>query len=137
MSESVDHGDVLVASPTDDGTAIAQAETNEDGHPVVGMALEDGNNRETVLTLVGGPGLASVSEPLSVSGSAQTRDASAEPAGDQTERIDDLEAENERLCEELADAREEIADKDERIAALEDRLDAIESQVGTTTPADD
>lgn len=112
VSGSVEHGDVLVASSDEPGTAVAR-EGCDGPRRQVGMALEGADAGASVLTLIGGP-------------SPAARDAS-----DRFERIEALEAENEQL-------REELAEKDERIDDLEERLAAIESQMGTTpAPADD
>jgi hypothetical protein len=136
VSASVGHGDVLVASPDGDGTAVARADCDEAGRPVVGMALGEADAGETVLALIGGPGIDTTPASGAASGTAGREpadgDAStgARTAGidgrdrvdeleaelaEREERIADLEAENERL-------REQNADLEERLAAVEDHL---------------
>jgi hypothetical protein len=147
VSESVGHGDVLVASPDDDGTALARTDCAESGRPVVGMALSDGESGEKVRTLIGGPGL-----DATVAGKSRTATTTTDTEQEaqvtridkleadlheKDERIEDLEAENEALREETATLSEENEVLRERLAAVETHLASIDGSGTSPTSADD
>jgi hypothetical protein len=122
VSGSVECGDVLVAGPDDDGTAVAREACERESPAVVGQALasHDGEEDGEVLALVGGPGLEAI------------------PARQGADRADtdELERENDQL-------RELLEQRDDRIEALEaendrlrKRLAAVEDHLGLDTAAD-
>jgi hypothetical protein len=124
VSESVTAGDVLVASPDNDGSAVARAGCDTTDRPVVGMALENCAAGDRARTLVGGQGRDTTQTGETIA--PETTDSESEK-----ERLAALETENEAL-------REEMAEKDRRIENLEaeneelrERLSAIEETLAT------
>jgi hypothetical protein len=122
VSASVSHGDVLVAGPDDDGTAVARADCDEAGRPVVGMALAEAEAGETVLALIGGPGIDTTPASGTAGREPADGDAStgARTAGvDERDRVDELEAELAEREERIENLEAESEQKDDRIERLE------------------
>jgi hypothetical protein len=115
VSEQVDAGDVLVPAAEQTGTAVPRRCRDGTGHPTIGIALASADAGEAVRTVIGGPSPVDSSEAES-------------QQSEESERIESLEAENERLrgmVEELSD----------RLAAVEARVD--DDPAGSPAPADD
>jgi hypothetical protein len=121
VSDSVTAGDVLVASPNNDGTAVPRADCDASDRPIVGLALEDCVAGNQVRTLINGPGRnATEMDESTVSASVDSET--------KTERLDALEAENEKLKQEMANKDQQISDLEADIVAKDERIDDLEAE---------
>jgi FtsZ-binding cell division protein ZapB len=149
VAGSVDAGDVLVADPEEDGTAIARRSVAPTALPVVGLALDDsdGGTTDTVTALVGAGGLVrerdtAPADIRTAAGHAPNEPLHAAREAEQ-ERLTALEAETEELREHVAALEAENDALRERNDALETRFEAVEDHLGLdgtgdqSTPADD
>lgn len=134
VSDPVESGDVLVASP-DDGTAVPRSDSERKKAPVVGVALSaheavsgDTEAEDEVIALIGGPGLDAVPTTKGAShATAETPRGTLEAKDDRIDalerEVEDLEAENEQLRD--------------RLTAVEDRLAALDPGEADLASADD